>query len=189
MGGPVARNVLIGTVLLLCCGSPAAPQSNGCVTIPNSAKIAEVGAFSNMRYTDEHADGYTLMLWRAGDCLFGLFESSQGLAGDTPVGELQGVRVEVHHPVHDALSDSRRRFGPRRDHVYLSTQAQNDDAVVLLHDRKSWIRVEPDGVPCLVGAWESWWEVGGAHLDRRGPAAQRRRGESRPRADPSQQRV
>ena len=75
-------------VLLLCCGSPAAPQSAGCVTIPDSAKIAEVGAFSNMRYTDEHAYGYTVMLWRAGDCLFGLFESSRGLAGDTPIGEL-----------------------------------------------------------------------------------------------------
>src|SRR5437879_11404720 len=32
------------------------------------------------------------MLLPAGGCLSGLFESSRGLAGDTPVGELQGPK-------------------------------------------------------------------------------------------------
>jgi hypothetical protein len=48
-----------------------------------------------MRYTAEHAYGYTLMLWSAGDCLFGFFESSQGLAGDTPIGELSGISYDT----------------------------------------------------------------------------------------------
>jgi hypothetical protein len=48
-----------------------------------------------MRYTEEHAYGETVWLWRAGDCLFGLFESAQGLQGDTPIGELQDV---THSP-------------------------------------------------------------------------------------------
>lgn len=90
----MSRNILIGTGLLLCCISPTAPYAAGCVTFPDSAKIAEVGAFSNMRYTDEHAYGYSVMLWRARDCLLGLLQSSQGLAGDTPIGELQDVKYD-----------------------------------------------------------------------------------------------
>jgi hypothetical protein len=90
----VARNLLIGTMLLLCCGSPAAAQTGGCGAIADATRISEVGAFSNMRYTVEHAYGYTVMFWRAGDCLFGLFESSQGLAGDTPIGELQKITYD-----------------------------------------------------------------------------------------------
>lgn len=50
-----------------------------------------VGAFSTMRYTAEHAYGETVLLWRSGNCIFGLFESAQGLQGDTPVGELLDV--------------------------------------------------------------------------------------------------
>jgi hypothetical protein len=47
-----------------------------------------------MRYTEEHAYGNTVMLWRAGKCVFSLFESSEGLAGDTPIGELQSVKYD-----------------------------------------------------------------------------------------------
>ena len=90
----MARNILIGTAFLLCCYSPAAAQAAGCVAIPDAAKISEIGVFSNMRYTDEHAYGYSVMLWRAGDCLFGFFESSQGLAGDTPMGGLQDLKYD-----------------------------------------------------------------------------------------------
>src|SRR5579864_3090643 len=94
IGESVARNILIGTAFLLCCYSPAAAQAAGCVAIPDAAKISEIGAFSNMRYTDEHAYGYSVMLWRAGDCLFGLLESSQGVAGDTPMGGLQDLKYD-----------------------------------------------------------------------------------------------
>ena len=90
----VARNMLIGIVLLLCCCSPAAPQTAGCGAVAAAAGISEVGAFSNVQFTAEHAYGYTVMLWRAGDCLFGFFESSQGLAGDTPIGELKDLKYE-----------------------------------------------------------------------------------------------
>lgn len=80
--------------LLLPVASPAFAQANACTTIPPDARITEVGAFSNMRYTEEHAYGYTVMLWRTGPCLIGLFESSQGLGGDTPIGELRDVRYD-----------------------------------------------------------------------------------------------
>ena len=90
----MARNILTATMLLLCGCSPAAAQTGDCGAIAAAARISEIGAFSNMRYTDEHAYGYTVMLWRAGDCLFGLFESSQGLAGDTPIGGLQDLKYD-----------------------------------------------------------------------------------------------
>jgi hypothetical protein len=48
-----------------------------------------------MRYTEEHQYGETVLLWRSGNCIFGLFQSAQGLQGDTPIGELQGV---THNP-------------------------------------------------------------------------------------------
>lgn len=90
----MARHILIATALLICWGSPAAARAAGCDTIPDAARISEAGAFSNVRYTAEHAYGYSVMLWRAGECLFGLFESSQGLAGDTPIGELRDVKYD-----------------------------------------------------------------------------------------------
>ena len=81
-------------VALVECALGSQPRADACATIADAAGIRGVGAFSNMRYTEEHAYGYTVMLWRAGDCLVGLFESSEGLAGDTPIGELQNVRYD-----------------------------------------------------------------------------------------------
>jgi hypothetical protein len=48
-----------------------------------------------MRFTEEHAYGYTVELWKAGRCLFGLFEASEGLSGDTPTGLLLPVRHDA----------------------------------------------------------------------------------------------
>jgi hypothetical protein len=56
--------------------------------------ITPVGAFSNMRYTEEHAYGYIVELWRAEDCVFGLFFSSAGLMGDTPTGRLEDIAYD-----------------------------------------------------------------------------------------------
>ena len=74
-------------------GIPSARQP-GCTTIDPAAAIAKAGAFSNVRYTEEHAYGYSIMLWRAGGCVFGVFESAQGLAEDTPVGALEDVAYD-----------------------------------------------------------------------------------------------
>ncbi len=90
----MTRNTLIAATFVLCCRLPAAAQTPECGTIADVATISEVGAFSNMRYTEEHAYGFTVMLWRTGNCLFGLFESSQGLAGDTPIGELRDLKYD-----------------------------------------------------------------------------------------------
>jgi hypothetical protein len=74
----------------------------GCSPIPDTAHIEFVGRFSNMRYTEEHAYGHTVELWRAGRCVFGLFENSEGLAGDTPAGLLS----DVHYSPGGAVSFS-----------------------------------------------------------------------------------
>jgi hypothetical protein len=86
--------ILVVAALLLGWGVSARAQAGDCVSIPRAAKIVEVGAFTNTRYTDEHAYGYTAMLWHAGDCLFGLFEASAGLGGDAPLGVIDNVKFD-----------------------------------------------------------------------------------------------
>jgi len=90
-GGLRMTNTTVTAALLLAIASRGSPQSSACKTMAPAAPISEVGAFSNMRYTEEHGYGETVLLWRAGSCIFGLFESAQGLQGDTPVGELRHV--------------------------------------------------------------------------------------------------
>ncbi len=58
------------------------------------APISPVGAFSNMRYTEEHVYGYIVELWRADECVFGLLFSSAGLMGDTPAGRLENISYD-----------------------------------------------------------------------------------------------
>ena len=67
-------------------------QQADCSAMPDSTPIQQVGSFSNMRFTEEHAYGYTIDLWRAGKCLFGLLEVAQGLVGDTPTGALSPLQ-------------------------------------------------------------------------------------------------
>jgi len=67
-------------------------QEAGCVVLPDTAPIHRLGRFSDMRFTEEHAYGSILELWRTGNCVFGLFQISEGLAGDTPTGRLSDVR-------------------------------------------------------------------------------------------------
>src|SRR6266849_1232712 len=56
--------------------------------------ITFVGEFSNMRYSEEHAYGYSVQLWREGAAVFGLFLASEGLAGDTPTGLLDDLKYD-----------------------------------------------------------------------------------------------
>jgi len=60
-----------------------------------SRSIIFAGEFSNMRYTEEHAYGYSVQLWREGASVFGLFLASQGLAGDTPTGLLDDLKYDA----------------------------------------------------------------------------------------------
>ena len=89
-------STLVTVALLSSIYLQGASQSNPCATIAPTAPISEIGAFSNMRYAAEHAYGETVLLWRSGNCIFGLFESAQGLQGDTPIGELQDVTYNLN---------------------------------------------------------------------------------------------
>jgi hypothetical protein len=59
-----------------------------------AAPLRIVGEYSNIKFTGEHAYGYTVQLWQQGDRLFGFLESSDGLAGDTPIGTLDEVQYD-----------------------------------------------------------------------------------------------
>jgi hypothetical protein len=56
--------------------------------------IPVVGEFSNIRYTEEHAYGYAVELWRDGGSIIGLFLAAEGLQGDTPAGILKDVKFD-----------------------------------------------------------------------------------------------
>jgi hypothetical protein len=67
------------------------------VALPDFAQdrgrpIRAIGEFFDMRYTEEHAYGYTVELWRDGGSVTGLLLVSEGLQGDTPTGMLENVR-------------------------------------------------------------------------------------------------
>ena len=86
-------------VLAVLCPHLSAPDlSLDSVSIPAHGQartpIIKIGAFSNMRYTSEHAYGYKAELWREQDRIFGFFLWSEGLMGDTPTGLLEDVRYD-----------------------------------------------------------------------------------------------
>ena len=97
-------NILVLAILFLQALAPTSLQMNfltlnvdsaSSTTYQQSTKpIVKVGAFSSMRYTAEHAYGYTAELWREQNRIFGFFLSSQGLIGDTPTGLLEDVRYD-----------------------------------------------------------------------------------------------
>jgi hypothetical protein len=57
--------------------------------------VSVIGYFSNMRFTEEHAYGYSVELWRRRDTFLGLFFASEGLQGDTPTGLLEDVKFDT----------------------------------------------------------------------------------------------
>jgi len=86
------RNALLSVVL--CSVSAFANASECALNLNAQAPITVVGSFSNMRYTEEHAYGYTVKLWRTADCLFGFFLSSDSVAGDTPTGLIENIKYD-----------------------------------------------------------------------------------------------
>jgi hypothetical protein len=69
------------------------PPQN-CSAISGTAKITELGAFSNIRSTAEHAYGDTVMLWKTGSCVFGLLVHTDGLQADMPIGEITDIKYD-----------------------------------------------------------------------------------------------
>lgn len=84
--------MLIATVLALLAFHSTAAECTQ--SLKASSPVTAIGAFSNMRFTEEHAYGYIVELWRAEDCVFGLFLSSSGLMGDTPTGRIENISYD-----------------------------------------------------------------------------------------------
>ncbi|MBI4165151.1 MAG: hypothetical protein HY508_05385 [Acidobacteria bacterium] len=53
-----------------------------------------VGRYTNMRYTEEHAYGYAVELWRHENAMIGLFLATEGLDVDIPAGLLEKVTYD-----------------------------------------------------------------------------------------------
>ena len=74
-----------------------------------------IGSFSNIRFTEEHAYGYDVELWRDGDSVIGLISAADGLQGDTPTGILENVRFDSRTgglSFTAKLTCTRRQIGP-----------------------------------------------------------------------------
>ncbi len=56
-------------------------------------RAERVGAYSNILYAQDQAQGYSVRLWRDNDLYYGLLYRASGLATDMPVGLLESVRV------------------------------------------------------------------------------------------------
>jgi hypothetical protein len=84
---------VVGVLLLNICwlsahGGAAGHRQTGAQTAP---AVVVVGAFSNIRYTEEHAYGQAVQLWRQGDRLLGLFLYTDGRQFDFNTGLLEHV--------------------------------------------------------------------------------------------------
>ena len=53
-----------------------------------------LGAFSNVRFTADHAYGYSIQLWQQDDALVGHLLHANGPDGDTPLGVLEDVTYD-----------------------------------------------------------------------------------------------
>jgi hypothetical protein len=58
----------------------------------DDARVVVEGGFSNIRYTEEHAYGQEVKLWRQGSRLLGLFLYTEGPQADFHTGLLEHVR-------------------------------------------------------------------------------------------------
>lgn len=84
----------LAVVLALTLGGLAAAQ--GQQAAPRGSPAIEfLGAFSNLRATEEHAYGATVHLWREAEPLVGLFEWAEGHASDTPAGVLEQISYDA----------------------------------------------------------------------------------------------
>ena len=145
----MTRSTLATVALLVAVSLQGASQSNACASIAPTTPISEIGAFSHMRYTAEHAYGEAVLVWRSGHCIFGLFESAQGLAGDTPIkfdGTLGPARV-IGGLIHATQLDPT----PPARTIMLTASAKDAD---LMHGSATY------------GAWREKWEP---IVKRRGP--------------------
>lgn len=83
---------LLATLIAILVGSAQVAFAQN----PGNSKIAVVGSFANMRFTDEHAYGTSMELWRLERTLVGLLYVSEGLQGDTPAGLLEKVTFDAN---------------------------------------------------------------------------------------------
>jgi hypothetical protein len=60
----------------------------------STSSLIVVGAFTNMRFTEDHAYGYEAQIWQEGNNIFGLFLAACGQVGDTPTGILEDVKFD-----------------------------------------------------------------------------------------------
>jgi hypothetical protein len=151
--------------------------------------IRTVGEFSNVRFTEEHAYGYGVEIWRDGGSLIGLFLAFDGLQGDTPAGLLENVKFDSRT---GALSFTAKlttgvtmlpgqRHEPSRDLFQFSGTLQGSTLTGVLKRSDQWqpsrpasserIRLQKQSQTAMLQAssYADWKRQADEILRRRGP--------------------
>ena len=79
--------VIVSACAVASPGASPTSQSSG-----DGTRVIVEGEFSNIRYTEDHAYGQSVQLWRQGSRLLGLFMFTDGLQADFHTGLLEHVR-------------------------------------------------------------------------------------------------
>jgi hypothetical protein len=148
--------------------------------------IVSLGEFSNMRYTEEHAYGYSVQLWREGETVFGFFLASEGLAGDTPTGLLDSVkfdsktgrlsfRAKLTMGIDARQQPSRDlfEFDGRLGRASLNGSLKHSNGTIsngpATAQRINLKKIQPDTALSQPGSYAEWKQQAGEILIRRGP--------------------
>jgi hypothetical protein len=95
-----ARSKGPGALMMICLislpvqGASTQSRKNRVDPSVGSSRFTFLGSYSGMRFTQEHAYGSQVDLWRQGEELFGHFLHSEGLSGDTPTGRIENVSYD-----------------------------------------------------------------------------------------------
>jgi hypothetical protein len=85
----VALTLTVGGMLASVIGIAAARAA-----LDSAVPVHIFGAYSNLRYTEEHAYGYLLRVWKVEDRLVGLFSFTEGRQADFDTGTLDNVTFD-----------------------------------------------------------------------------------------------
>lgn len=68
--------------------------ASSCIQNESDARLVIIGSFDNLRFTEDHAYGYAVEIWRQGNQVFGLFMTYQGVQADPPTGLLENIKFD-----------------------------------------------------------------------------------------------
>jgi hypothetical protein len=170
------RTVVAGT-LTVACGVLVSVTgiADARAALDSAVPVRIFGAYSNLRYTEEHAYGYLLRVWKVEDRLVGFFSFTEGRQADFDTGTLDNV---TFHPNTGRLSfdsyDGLFRFSGTLRHDVVSgrlTRVGSTDGRIAARTERVRLRRSRSSVEVMreYPDFEHWKAEADAILKRVGP--------------------